>query len=435
MRAAYPRSERNNALTPHCFRAQHGIRQSALPQPCPRPSNEHGYRVSRSNKRILLVSWIGAGHLRPLLGLARQLRARGHRIFVRSHQATARLVESCGATLIPQGQAKRFESLPGAKSAAERSEILADIALDTARDIIAAIAERDIDILVFDPFHLGAALAAEKLGLRSACLVPNPEVAWSDFEHSSFGRIPTARVRRALGLPATERSALVQALTADVVLFPWPAEFSIAEPIVAGVHVQPLRLDSDEETAEARADAHELLIVSSTGGVTAEVLQSYQDLIAQALTGMPVSALMTTPRPALFSKPVPENLRVVEFANHRVELARSRALLSSGGWGTVALALSLETPMVLIPLAFDQPVIAAMCAGHGAGVALSLQEASPDELRAAIDAVLCEDNEYARAARRIAAAMAENLSPAQAAELIVGELIVGELIVGELASS
>lgn len=73
-------------------------------------------------------------------------------------------------------------------------------------------------------------------------------------------------------------------------------------------------------------------------------------------------------------------------------------VVGHGGINTVAEALSNGVPMVIAPIRHDQPVVAAQVAGAGAGLRVKFGRVRPDELAAAVTAVLGDPSYRAGAA-------------------------------------
>ncbi|MCP1314843.1 glycosyltransferase [Halomonas sp. 707D7] len=57
----------------------------------------------------------------------------------------------------------------------------------------------------------------------------------------------------------------------------------------------------------------------------------------------------------------------VDFVDQREALARAEAVITHGGLNTVVDAIDTATPMLVVPLAFDQPGVAARVLHHGLG--------------------------------------------------------------------
>ncbi len=62
---------------------------------------------------------------------------------------------------------------------------------------------------------------------------------------------------------------------------------------------------------------------------------------------------------------------VTDFADQRAVLSSARAVITHGGLNTVVDAIHSATPMLVVPLAFDQPGVAARIVHHGIGQSAS----------------------------------------------------------------
>ena len=74
--------------------------------------------------------------------------------------------------------------------------------------------------------------------------------------------------------------------------------------------------------------------------------------------------------------------------------------------------------MIAIPLAHDQPAIAARLARTGAGIVIPPRQLSCDGLRAAVESVLPRESGYRKSAGRLQEAIREAGGRTRAAELI-----------------
>ncbi len=81
-------------------------------------------------------------------------------------------------------------------------------------------------------------------------------------------------------------------------------------------------------------------------------------------------------------------------------LPHCAAVVSHGGSGSVLGALAHGLPQVLIAMGADQPLNAARCAELGLALTLDPVSATPDDVRAAVTAVLDEPS-YRQAAERM----------------------------------
>jgi zeaxanthin glucosyltransferase len=85
--------------------------------------------------------------------------------------------------------------------------------------------------------------------------------------------------------------------------------------------------------------------------------------------------------------PLPGDTLVVGFAPQLELLQRAALTITHAGLNTVLESLSCGVPMVAIPIANDQPGVAARVAWSGSGVVVPLKRATAARLRAAIDQV------------------------------------------------
>jgi UDP:flavonoid glycosyltransferase YjiC (YdhE family) len=89
---------------------------------------------------------------------------------------------------------------------------------------------------------------------------------------------------------------------------------------------------------------------------------------------------------------VPPNARVEQTVSHAAVLEHGAVLVSHAGHGSVMKALWHGCPMVLVPWGRDQPGVAARATALGVATTLPRDDATPQNLTAAIDAVLRDDH-------------------------------------------
>ena len=139
-----------------------------------------------------------------------------------------------------------------------------------------------------------------------------------------------------------------------------------------------------------------------------------------AVRDLPANVIMTTGSgidPAALG-PVPDHVVVLGFVPQQPILARSAAVVSHAGSGTVLGAIAARLPQVCIPIGADQHINAAQVAEAGAGIAIPPDQRTPERIRAAIDSVLAEPS-YAAAAGRLQDEIQAMPSPSD----VLGELV------------
>ncbi len=113
----------------------------------------------------------------------------------------------------------------------------------------------------------------------------------------------------------------------------------------------------------------------------------------EALADRPLRVLLTIGpdhEPAEV-RAVPSNAHVEKTVSHAAVLERGALLVSHAGHGSVMKALWHGRPMVLVPWGRDQPGVAARATALGVARSLPRDDAAPDKLAAAIDAVLADE--------------------------------------------
>jgi zeaxanthin glucosyltransferase len=101
-----------------------------------------------------------------------------------------------------------------------------------------------------------------------------------------------------------------------------------------------------------------------------------------------------------------EQAIVVSYAPQRELLSRAALVITHAGLNSTLEALSAGTPLVAIPITFEQPGIAARIRWVGAGELISASAVAEDPLQKLVKLVLTQDS-YRSAARRMAALLAQ----------------------------
>ena len=109
--------------------------------------------------------------------------------------------------------------------------------------------------------------------------------------------------------------------------------------------------------------------------------------------------------------PIPKNARLAEFLDFAALLPRVDVLVTNGGYGTVQLALRAGVPIVAAGRTEDKAEVGARVAWSGVGIEIPAQRPGAEALRAAVDRILSEPS-YGARARAIGADMAAIDTPA-----------------------
>ena len=381
--------------------------------------------------RILITTAPAVGHLLPLLPLARAGRARGHEIVIAGGASIAPIIAEAGfrhEVMDPATIGEMFQGLPDMSAIPARERALVTMPHVFARGIAPAMADGVAelvgrwrpDVIVHEDMELGSWALAEQLGIPHVTL---QTTAWRP-------RI------RALGWealePLRERYGLVGADPDRL----WGHAFFTTRP--------PSLRDPDaplpEVTAELRpiaddrrpgddAPAEEAFpprdgrprVVVTLGTINHTQVNVLRALIegAVAMGAHVVVGLGTDPE---FLGPVPPDVAVHAYIPMSTVLPEADVVAHHGGSGTTLAALATGTPMVIVPLAADQPDNGDRCEAAGVARVLSPDGIDAGVTQAAIDAVLT-DPAYRRRSEEVAAEVAAMPGPDAAVDRI--ESVVG----------
>ena len=362
--------------------------------------------------RVLFSTTPLDGHFRPLLPLARALRARGHEIAF----ATA-------ASWHPVVEAEGFEALAaGADHTAARG-----VRLDAAWDGIQELPALDRRPYVFSylfaqghaPLKLPALLDVARAWRAQAIVYESGDLAAPVVAASlrlpsvnhGFGTMVSlsileraapavATLWRSAGLEPAPYAGAFEGLYVDVV----PPLLADERPLCPSIR---LRL-ADGEPVDPPPWLERLPrpLVYATMGTVFNRPASFAPLV-DGLASAGVGALLTVGRNVDPSElgDVPPAIRVEQFVPQGQVLASCAAVVSHGGSGTVLGTLAAGLPLVLLPQGADQFENAVRCERAGAAVVLAPDEVTGDAVAAAVRLVLSEPA-YAEAARVIAAEFA-----------------------------
>ncbi|MFG6665939.1 glycosyltransferase [Halomonas sp. HNIBRBA4712] len=349
-------------------------------------------------------------HVKALEALAASLIARGHRVTV-IHQADAKaLITEPGVEFFavgreshPEGRMARTLSRLASPSGPGLFAMIRDLAETTdmlARELPAAFEALGIDGVIADQMEPAGALVAEGLNLpfvSVACALPvnrepglplpvmpfrygKTEQARSMYATSEriydrlMGRHAEVVERHARAFGLTPRRALHECLSPLAQISQTPLAFDFPrEALPDTFHaVGPLRLAS-AGASHRRLETLSLperFVFASLGTLQGHRFHLFKK-IARACRGLD-KALLIAHCGKLDASQEAALVRAgataaVDFVDQREALTRAEAVITHGGLNTVVDAIDTATPMLVVPLAFDQPGVAARVLHHGLG--------------------------------------------------------------------
>jgi UDP:flavonoid glycosyltransferase YjiC (YdhE family) len=349
---------------------------------------------------VLFVAHDAGGTIPPVLAVAESLTARGHAVTVLSQPSAAARAEVVGAWFEPfRGIGDYAVDLP--------IEDQLDVALPLlvgdapARQALELAEAMDADVVVIDP-NLGGVLAAFEAADRPTAVLLHS--LYSTFVDVWFGEIwtllagPINDTRGTFGLEPSESWAGLFA-GHDLVLSPVPGSFNPAPTPAPSVRDVGFLVPQSVPVDFRRSGDDPTLLVSLS--TTFQHQLGPLAAILRAIGGLPVQAIVTTSTVvAHHALDPPPNVRLETHVPHAAVLGSCDLVVTHGGLGTVAAALTHGVPLVCQPVSRDQPLNAQQVAGLGAGEIVDA-DADAATIGATIQRVL-GDRSYADRARAIA---------------------------------
>lgn len=403
--------------------------------------------------QFLFPLWEGGGTIPPQLGVARRLLDRGHRVHVLADPTVADDAHAAGCTFSAWERAPHRTSLDPAQDLLKDWEVsnpfsmlrrvrdvfVAEPAERFASDTAEAIAFIQPAVVVPDFMLFGAIIAAQAAELPVAPMIPNiwmlptkgapaigpgfgpPKTLLGRSRNAVmlalanrvFNRaLPTLNSARAAHDLAPVDSFYDQVLETDRILVLTSPTFDFASPSTPpnARYLGPILDDPSwaepwqSPWTEDTEDPLVLVGFSSTYQDQGPLLRR----VVEALAKRPVRAVVTLGQ-MLDPSEVPgtHNVHVVPSAPHTPILEQAALVITHCGHGTTLKTLAAGVPLLCIPMGRDQNDTAARVVNQGAGIRLS-PTASVSKIGQAVDRLLA-DHTYTAAARRMAAAIGEEL--------------------------
>lgn len=359
--------------------------------------------------RFAFVTWDGGGNASPAIGIAQELKLRGHDVVFAGYETQRKRFEAQGFPFIPLRRSGSFD-IYHPRRVAELIPFMANVWACSAHldDVPDALEETSADALIVDFMMQGALAAAQRLSAPVAVLAHSSITGLIPPPESPVGATlltATNRLREQVG-----RSSLTRLSDGWFVRLTLVTTIPELDPAAtdAGAlarYVGPIferHTDMDWNSPWEAGDERQLVLVSfTTTGVWDQRGRIRNTL--DALRDEPVRVLVTAADAGDIGA-IPANAAIRPFTPHSLVLPAVAVTVTHAGHGTVAASLAYGVPIVALPNPVaDQPFLAATLQRLGAGLALD-GEAEPDAIRSAVRAVMTQPS-YAAAAKTLAAAI------------------------------
>jgi zeaxanthin glucosyltransferase len=419
--------------------------------------------LSNGNSRHFgVLPFTGTGHLNPLIALAQELKNRGHRVTFFEKPKIEERVRQAGLEFV----ALRSENLSPPESPPDRAsgmwtQILT-LRFNVARVIRdikhylqqtpAALNEAGVDALLINEIALTGPTVAQMLGLPYFLIstsVPH-HLGWSGSSwftgHRSSISIISWLESYLLELSALRvRGPICRALDAYRRRLGFGPVRKIHKdyPCLAHITQLPRCIDSESRLRSPeffhtgpwispaarphvdfpwdRLDGRPLIY--ATLGTTRNTQPKLFEMIAEACQALNVQLVISLGNrfdPASFAD-LPGRPIVTRFAPQLELLKLAQIVIAHGGPNTTFEALMERKPLIVIPLAYDQPAIAKRLAKLQLAVVLPVQRISAFRIRMALVKILHEP-QYRDAAETVQQRLRLVEGPSRAVDIITKEL-------------
>jgi len=401
----------------------------------------------------------GTGHLNPMTALARSLQLRGHEVVIFGIADTEARVRAAGIEFrrigmedYPPGTLQKLDAqmaqLNGFAALRFTFERVRNSARMVLRDGPKAVQAANVEMLLVDETDF-AGNVADYLGLPwiSIALIP-PMLQDDRFPPFWFGwpaqqnRLSRLRNRLAIlllvqiatpifrevnqqrsewGLKPFRRSEEALSPLAQITQLPEALEFEILGEKPTGLHYTGPFVHSEHRPAIEfpweLLDGRPLIYASM--GTLQNGSEAIFRTIAEACAGLDAQLLISLGGgldPARLGKLAGSPL-VVSYAPQLEILKRATLVITHAGLNTVLESLCEGVPLVAVPLANDQPGVAARVSARGACVVVPRHRLNAAKLRKAVMRVL-HDAKYREAARALQRSIQQLDGLGRAADLI-----------------
>ena len=398
-------------------------------------------------RHVVLAALGSLGDLHPAMAVAIELRSRGHRVTLVSHEMYRARVEGegLGFAALPPNLADLGDLSETMRKAMEGADASRYVIrrfvlpyMEATYDAIMA-ASRDADLLVSHPLTFAVPIVAEKRGLPWASTALQPLVLFSALDPSVWPQVPwlepwgrrhpgiyraffalgkavsrpwmrpVARVRAAAGLPPSPLHPSFEGMVSPalhLVLFSRAFAAPQADWPASSVQCGFAFYDREDKAHGLPPELAAFLaagpppIVFTLGSSAVHAAGAFYTDAARAAARLGRRAVLLVGRETqnVLPDPLPAGVAAFPYAPFSELFPHAAANVHQGGAGTTGQALRAGRPMVVVPFAHDQADHAARVERLGVGLALPRERCDEARLVATVARVLEEPGFAARAA-------------------------------------
>jgi MGT family glycosyltransferase len=364
---------------------------------------------------VVIVNVPAQGHIAPTLPVTRELVRRGERVFYYCYEEYRGAIESTGARFRAYRVEAPFDHTKPASNPVVLASNLWQATAALLPTLVPQIEQDGPDYIVHDSLCPWGKAASQILCLPSACSISTFALSSRMMLFSGGARdlFPLFlakdawhRYRTTAKQLGTEyprlRPRLLDALTCTASLNlvhtsasfqPFANSFSDRYRFVGRTYEEP------DEVAGGNVDCASPLIYVSLGTIFNDLADFYKMCFDAFGSQSPEVLISCGTRIDVETLgPIPSNIKLQPTVPQLAVLQRASAFVSHAGMNSVQEALHFGVPLVCVPQAADQHIVAKQIEALGAGVALRRDTLSPARLGRAVEQVLSDSRFRTRSA-------------------------------------
>ncbi|HST04368.1 MAG TPA: glycosyltransferase [Chloroflexia bacterium] len=326
--------------------------------------------------KVLFTHQLGSGHWHPLVPLARTLEAAGHEVAFASLPGVGPTIESNDFRFFPVGrddsaeevqQRKKRETTLSAEEQADftQKHVFAGIRAERSLpDLLKVITSWHPNLMISENTEYAGCIAAECAG------IPHATVQITAFRPHVIELVaaPLDKLRASVGLPTSHPSEF---LFRYLLLTPRPPILRNPDapmpPTTHAFRYVGFNQSGEERLPDWVAHLGQRPTVFASLGTVFNHLTRILSSILEGLRDEPINLILAVGRntdPLTFGEQ-PPNVHIERYIPQSLLLPYCDLVVTQGGSGTTMDALSHGLPMVMIPIAADQPQNARRCTELG----------------------------------------------------------------------
>lgn len=406
-----------------------------------------------------LVCPASTGHLNTMLPLGKALQQRGHQVTFFGPLDAKERTQSAGLGFAALGESDfpkgsiadslaHLGTLSGKDALNYTVALITKIAATTFREAPNAMKSAGVEALLVDQVSQADGTVADYLkipfvSICSAVVLNRDDSVPPSFSAWNYSPTPLGRLRNKVGYTLFNQTVkpLTAAITEQRQRWNLPVHRTPNDRYsqLAQISQQPAALEFPREELPScfhfTGPFHspvgrempdfpyekltaQPLIYASLGTIQNRLIDTFYK-IAEACTGLSAQLVISLGGAA---KPdalpnLPGSPLVVAYAPQLDLLKKAALTITHGGMNTTLECLNNGVPMVVIPIANDQPGIAARVGWSGCGEAIPIKKVTTASLRTAIQAVLTQET-YRQNALRLQTAIQQAGGTARAVDII-----------------